>query len=280
MTQYHDIKYLNLLEDILQNGTNKTDRTGTGTRSVFARQMRFDLSDGTIPLLTTKKIHLKSIIHEILWYLQGTGNIKYLQDNGIRIWNEWADSNGDLGNIYGVQWRKWKQYVNIPDSPEHYQIKEIDQIANVIHTLRTNPDDRRMIVNSWNVGELTDMKLPPCHYVFQFYVNDEKLSCILNQRSADGFLGVPFNIVQYSILTRMVAQVTNLQPGEFIWNGGDVHIYNNHFEQVKEQLIRVPYPSPTLRLNKSIKEIDDFGFDDFIIENYNSYPTIKAQVAV
>jgi thymidylate synthase len=237
--------------------------------------MQFDLSDGTIPLLTTKKMHIPSIIHELLWYISGSGNIKYLQDNGVRIWNEWADENGDLGPVYGYQWR------HAPKLHLGVVIGEVDQLAEVINKLKTNPTDRRLIINSWNVGQLHDMKLPPCHYTFQFYVDDDnRLCCKMTQRSCDLFLGVPFNIVQYSILTRMVAQVVGLQPGTFIWDGGDVHIYTNHFDQVKEQLRRYPAPSPTLKLNPSITNIDDFKYEDFEICNYDPQSAIKATVAV
>lgn len=283
---YHDVPYLNLLKDVYTNGVQKGDRTGTGTKSVFSRQMRFDLSDGTIPLLTTKKMHTKSIIHEILWYIKGDSNIKYLQDNGVRIWNEWADENGDLGPVYGVQWRRWPvpgmlsiDYQSDPPSPK-LEWKYIDQIAKVVDKLRNNPDDRRIIVNSWNVGQLDDMRLPPCHYAFQFYVADGKLSLMLNQRSCDTFLGVPFNIAQYSILLHMFAHVTGLRPSEFIWNGGDVHIYNNHFKQVEQQLSNDPYPSPKLLLREGVKEIDDFVFEDFEISDYKSHEAIKAKVSV
>jgi thymidylate synthase len=317
----HDQQYLSLLKDVIYNGRACIDRTGTGTIKVFGRQMRFDLSDGTIPLLTTKKMHLPAIFHEILWYLSGNGNIKYLQDNGIRIWNEWADENGDLGNVYGVQWRKWQKYelTNITDGRFYYeQTEQIDQIAEVIERLKTNPDDRRMLVNAWNVGELDDMKLPPCHYAFQFFSTEmtfierlnwfnfqypeillissshdvllhtldeyniptRMLSCKLTQRSCDVFLGVPFNISQYSVLTRMIAEVVGMAPGEFIWDGGDVHIYSNHLDQVNEQLTRTPFESPTLRFARAVDNIDDFTYDDFIVENYEFHPAIKAKVSV
>lgn len=294
MISYHDEEYLDLIEYVLDYGVEKTDRTGTGTLSVFGSQMRFDLSDGTIPLLTTKKIHTKSIIHEILWYLQGNTNVRYLQENGVRIWNEWADENGDLGPIYGHQWRKWTHTKVIGsewDVVKHngntttifntkVQQKTHDQIADAINRLKTNPTDRRIIINAWNVGELEEMSLPPCHAFFQFWSDGHRLSCQLYQRSCDIGLGVPFNIVQYSILLRMIAQVTNLTPGEFIWTGGDVHIYNNHVEPLKEQLNRSPYPSPTLKLNPELNNIDDFRFDDFVIENYKCHPTIKMEVSV
>lgn len=299
MTSFHDNTYLQLLNDVLNNGVQKTDRTGTGTRSVFSRQMRFDLSDGTIPMLTSKKMHVRSIIHEILWYLQGNTNIKYLQDNGVRIWNEWANENGDLGPVYGAQWRKWATPNGVAinwetDPPTPFvKYEYVDQIGNIIHSLKHNPDDRRMLVSAWNPGLLPDktksfaenvangkQALPPCHYAFQFWVGDNKLSCMLNQRSCDVFLGVPFNIVQYSILTRMIAQVCDLEVGEFIWNGGDVHLYNNHVEQAKEQLSREPYSSPELVLNPDVKDIDGFKFEDFEIVGYESHPTIKAEVSV
>lgn len=285
----HDLQYLDLLDVIMAVGNNKGDRTGTGTKSIFGHQMRFDLSDGTIPMLTTKKMFVRGIIHEILWYLQGNTNIKYLTDNNVHIWDEWADQNGNLGPVYGKQWRNWGggkdggidrnyetgivTYVSNPG---------IDQLAQVIETLKTNPNDRRMIVSSWNVEDLPNMNLPPCHCLFQFYVADGKLSCQLYQRSCDVFLGVPFNIVQYSILLRMIALVTNLDPGEFIWTGGDVHIYNNHFDQAKEQLSRTPYDSPKLWIDPTVqgRTIDNFEYDDFEIHDYQSHPTIKAAVSV
>lgn len=286
--QYHDDIYLNLVEDVLSTGIYKGDRTGTGTISTFAREMRFNLSDGTIPLLTTKKMHTRSVIHELLWYLQGNTNIKYLNDNGVTIWDEWADENGELGPVYGKQWRRWDSFdaAHIdwaPDKPIcEVKFKEIDQIADVIDKLRNNPNDRRMIVNAWNVGELDEMALPPCHYSFQFWVDPStsRLSCLLNQRSCDVGLGVPFNIVQYSILVHMIAKVSGYVPGEFIWRGGDVHIYTNHIDQLKEQITRVPYPSPKLILDNSIKEIDDFRFEHFQIDGYVSHPTIKMEVSV
>lgn len=283
---YHDWVYLDLVRDVLWNGVKKENRTGIDTYAVFSRNMRFNISDGTIPMLTTKKMHVRSIIHELLWYLQGSTNIKYLQDNGVRIWNEWADENGDLGPVYGYQWRKWPKAVGAkinwetdPPSAE-VEYEHIDQIANVIHTLRTNPNDRRMIVNAWNVSMLPDMALPPCHYTFQFFVAEGKLSCKLTQRSCDVGLGVPFNIVQYSILTHMIAQVTGLKPGEFVWEGGDVHIYHNQLKPLMEQISRDPFPSPKLKLNADVKEIDDFKYEDFEIVNYKSHPTIKMEVAV
>lgn len=259
-------QYLNLLRDIMENGVDKMDRTGVGTRSVFGRQMRFDLSKG-FPLVTTKKVHLKSIIYELLWFLKGETNVKYLQDHGVRIWNEWADENGELGPVYGSQWRNWNG-------------EGIDQIAEVINTLKTKPNDRRMIVSAWNVGKIAEMHLPPCHMMFQFYVANNKLSCMLYQRSCDMFLGVPFNIASYALLTMMVAQVCGLEPGEFIHTLGDTHIYHNHFEQVKEQLSHTPYPLPQMKINPNVKDINDFKYEDFELVNYQSYDTIKAKVAV
>ncbi|MDE7386967.1 MAG: thymidylate synthase [Muribaculaceae bacterium] len=262
-------QYLDLLRHILDNGTDKSDRTGTGTRSVFGYQMRFDLSDG-FPLLTTKKLHLRSIIHELLWFLKGDTNVKYLQDNGVRIWNEWADPNGDLGHIYGYQWRSW------PD----YDGGFIDQISEAIDTIRHNPDSRRIIVSAWNVADLKNMNLPPCHAFFQFYVADGRLSLQLYQRSADTFLGVPFNIASYALLLMMVAQVTGLQPGTFVHTLGDAHIYNNHLDQVREQLTRTPRPLPRMVINPDITDIFDFTYDDFKLEDYDPMPHIKAQVSV
>ena len=259
-------QYLDLLRDIMENGVDKMDRTGVGTRSVFGRQMRFDLSKG-FPLVTTKKVHLKSIIYELLWFLKGETNVKYLQEHGVRIWNEWADENGELGPVYGSQWRNWNG-------------EGIDQIAEVINTLKTKPNDRRMIVSAWNVGKIAEMHLPPCHMMFQFYVADNKLSCMLYQRSCDMFLGVPFNIASYALLTMMVAQVCGLEPGEFIHTLGDTHIYHNHFEQVKEQLSHTPYPLPQMKINPNVKDINDFKYEDFELVNYQSYDTIKAKVAV
>ncbi len=259
-------QYLDLLRDIMENGVDKMDRTGVGTRSVFGRQMRFDLSKG-FPLVTTKKVHLKSIIHELLWFLKGETNVKYLQENGVRIWNEWADENGELGPVYGSQWRNWNG-------------EGIDQIAEVIETLKKKPNDRRMIVSAWNVGKIPEMHLPPCHMMFQFYVANNKLSCMLYQRSCDMFLGVPFNIASYALLTMMVAQVCGLEPGEFIHTLGDTHIYHNHFEQVREQLSHTPYPLPQMKINPNVKNIDDFKYEDFELVNYQSYDTIRAQVAV
>ncbi len=259
-------QYLDLLRDIMENGVDKMDRTGVGTRSVFGRQMRFDLSKG-FPLVTTKKVHLKSIIHELLWFLKGETNVKYLQENGVRIWNEWADENGELGPVYGSQWRNWNG-------------EGIDQIAEVIETLKKKPNDRRMIVSAWNVGKIPQMHLPPCHMMFQFYVANNKLSCMLYQRSCDMFLGVPFNIASYALLTMMVAQVCGLEPGEFVHTLGDTHIYHNHFEQVREQLSHTPYPLPQMKINPNVKNIDDFKYEDFELVNYQSYDTIRAQVAV
>lgn len=262
-------QYLDLLRHILKNGTRKDDRTGTGTTSCFGYQMRFDLSEG-FPLLTTKKVHLKSIIHELLWFLNGDTNVKYLQDNGVRIWNEWADAYGNLGHIYGYQWRSW------PD----YEGGHIDQIKEVIETIKNNPDSRRIIVSAWNVGDIKNMNLPPCHAFFQFYVADGKLSLQLYQRSADTFLGVPFNIASYALLTMMVAQVCGLEPGDFIHTFGDVHIYNDHREQVELQLTRTPRRLPRMKINPEVKDIFAFKFEDFELEDYDPYPTIKGKVSV
>ncbi|HMP30138.1 MAG TPA: thymidylate synthase [Saprospiraceae bacterium] len=264
MKQYHD-----LLAHILQNGTQKSDRTGTGTISVFGYQMRFDLNDG-FPLVTTKKLHVKSIIYELLWFLKGDTNVRYLQENGVKIWDEWANESGDLGPVYGHQWRSW--------TAQDGQV--IDQIANVIELLKNNPDSRRIIVNAWNVGDLSKMALTPCHALFQFYVAEGKLSCQLYQRSADTFLGVPFNIASYALLTMMMAQVCDLKLGEFIHTFGDVHLYNNHIEQAELQLTRACRPLPTMRLNPAIKDIFSFTFDDFQLINYNPHPHIKAEVSV
>ena len=262
-------QYLDLLRHILKNGTRKDDRTGTGTTSCFGYQMRFDLSEG-FPLLTTKKVHLKCIIHELLWFLNGDTNVKYLQDNGVRIWNEWADADGNLGHIYGYQWRSW------PD----YEGGHIDQIKEVIETIKNNPDSRRIIVSAWNVGDIKNMNLPPCHAFFQFYVADGKLSLQLYQRSADTFLGVPFNIASYALLTMMVAQVCGLEPGDFIHTFGDVHIYNDHREQVELQLTRTPRRLPRMKINPEVKDIFAFKFEDFELEDYDPYPTIKGKVSV
>ena len=262
-------QYLNLLEQVLKDGAKKEDRTGTGTISVFGHQMRFNMEDG-FPLLTTKKLHLKSIIYELLWFLNGDTNAKYLQDNGVRIWNEWADSNGDLGHIYGYQWRSW------PD----YEGGHIDQISEVVRTIKENPDSRRIIVNSWNVGDLKNMNLPPCHAFFQFYVADGRLSLQLYQRSADIFLGVPFNISSYALLLMMMAQVTGLKAGDFVHTLGDAHIYTNHLEQVKLQLTRDTRQLPQMVINPGIKDIFSFSFEDFELVNYNPHPHIKGEVAV
>jgi len=262
-------QYLDLLKHVMENGTDKNDRTGTGTRSVFGYQMRFDLSAG-FPLLTTKKLHTKSIIHELLWFLKGDTNIQYLKEKGVSIWNEWADENGDLGPVYGFQWRSWLTADG----------KTIDQISNVIDQVKKNPDSRRLIVSAWNPGDIDKMKLPPCHALFQFYVLNGKLSCQLYQRSADIFLGVPFNIASYALLTMMMAQVCGLKPGEFIHTFGDAHIYSNHFEQVHLQLSRTPRKLPSLNMNPLIKNIFDFKFEDFSIINYDPHPAIKAVVAV
>jgi thymidylate synthase len=262
-------QYLDLLRHILANGTEKTDRTGTGTKSVFGYQMRFDLQAG-FPLVTTKKVHLKSIIYELLWFLKGETNIAYLKEHGVKIWDEWADANGELGPVYGKQWRSW----------EGANGKVVDQVTDLIEQVKKNPDSRRLIISAWNVADLPQMALMPCHTIFQFYVANGKLSCQLYQRSADVFLGVPFNIASYALLTLMIAQVCGLQPGEFIHTFGDVHIYNNHTEQVNIQLSRTPYPLPVMKLNPAVKNIFDFNFEDFTLENYQSHPAIKAPVAV
>ncbi|WP_276575582.1 thymidylate synthase [Paenibacillus sp. YPG26] len=261
--------YLELLQDILDHGTRKDDRTGTGTISVFGRQLRFDLSKG-FPLVTTKRIHLKSVIHELLWFLKGDTNISYLKEHGVRIWDEWADENGDLGPVYGSQWRSW-------ETPEG---KHIDQISNVIDAIKRNPDSRRHLVSAWNVAEIEQMKLPPCHFVFQFYVADGKLSCMLTMRSVDTFLGLPFNIASYALLTHMVAQQCDLEVGEFIWSGGDVHIYTNHLEQVNLQLTRTPYELPKLVIKRKPDSIFDYTYEDFEFLNYVHHPAIKAPVSV
>jgi len=262
-------QYLDLLDHVLKNGVEKEDRTGTGTISVFGYQMRFDLADG-FPVMTTKKLHLRSIIHELLWFLNGDTNIKYLNDNRVSIWDEWADENGDLGHIYGYQWRSWPAADG----------KHIDQISQVIESIKTNPDSRRHIVNAWNVGELDNMALPPCHIMFQFYVANGKLSLQMYQRSADIFLGVPFNIASYALLLKMVARVTHLVPGEFVHTFGDAHIYNNHIEQVKLQLTRDTFALPEMKLNPSVKNIFDFKFEDFKLVNYQAHPTIKGEISV
>ena len=261
--------YLDLLRHVKEHGTDRGDRTGTGTRSVFGHQMRFDLSKG-FPLVTTKKVHLKSIIHELLWFLKGESNIAYLQEHNVRIWNEWADEQGELGPVYGVQWRSWKGADG----------KTVDQISQVIEQLKHKPHSRRHIVSAWNVAEIEHMALPPCHALFQFYVADGKLSCQLYQRSADLFLGVPFNIASYALLTMMIAQVTDLNPGDFVHTFGDAHIYHNHFEQVERQLSREPRPLPLMKLNPSVPSIFDFQYEDFCLEAYDPHPGIKAPIAV
>lgn len=262
-------QYKELCRHVLQHGDEKGDRTGTGTISTFGYQMRFDLQEG-FPLLTTKKLHLKSIIHELLWFLKGDTNVKYLQENGVRIWNEWADENGELGRVYGAQWRSWASGDG----------ETVDQIAKLIHDIEHNPNSRRLIVSAWNPGEIDQMALPPCHCLFQFYVSNGKLSCQLYQRSADIFLGVPFNIASYALLTMMIAKVTNLEPGEFIHTLGDAHIYQNHLPQVKMQLEREERTLPTLRITRDVKSVFDFTFDDFVLENYDPHPHIKGEVSV
>ncbi len=262
-------QYLDLLQTIMDKGVIRGDRTGTGTKSVFGYQMRFDLRDG-FPVLTTKKLHLRSIIHELLWFLKGDTNVRYLHDNKVTIWDEWADENGDLGHIYGYQWRSWPT----PDG------RHIDQIADVVEQIRKNPESRRLIVSAWNVGEIDRMALPPCHAMFQFYVAEGRLSCQLYQRSADVFLGVPFNIASYALLTMMVAQVTGLEPGDFVHTLGDAHLYLNHLEQAALQLERVPRPLPTMRINPAVDSVFDFRYEDFTLEGYDPYPSIKAPIAV
>ena len=262
-------QYLQLVQHIIDHGTEKTDRTGTGTKSCFGYQMRFNLAEG-FPLVTTKKLHLKSIIHELLWFLKGDTNIQYLKDNGVRIWDEWADANGDLGPVYGKQWRSWEAPNGVV----------IDQISELIQQIKKTPDSRRLIVSAWNVGDLSKMALMPCHNMFQFYVADGKLSCQLYQRSADVFLGVPFNIASYALLTMMIAQVCDLECGDFVHSFGDVHLYNNHIEQAKLQLTRTPFELPTLKINPAVKDIFGFDFSDFTIENYQCHPGIKAPVAI
>jgi thymidylate synthase len=264
MRQYHD-----LMERVLREGLEKRDRTGTGTFSVFGHQMRFDLADG-FPLLTTKRLHLKSIVYELLWFLNGDTNVRYLQEHGVRIWDEWADEAGELGPVYGHQWRSWPN----PDGGT------IDQIAQVVSDIKRNPDSRRLIVTAWNPADVPKMALPPCHCLFQFYVGGGRLSCQLYQRSADIFLGVPFNIASYALLTMMVAQVTGLKPGEFVHTFGDAHLYSNHLEQAREQLTRRPFALPTMKLNPAVKDIFGFAYEDFILENYQAHPHIKAAVAV
>jgi thymidylate synthase len=262
-------QYLDLLQHIIHNGTDKSDRTGTGTRSCFGYQMRFNLQEG-FPLVTTKKTHLKSIIYELLWFLKGETNVRYLKEHNVSIWDEWADAEGNLGPVYGKQWRSWTGADGV----------EVDQVKDLIHTIKTNPDSRRMIISAWNVADLPKMKLMPCHCLFQFYVADGKLSCQLYQRSADVFLGVPFNIASYALLTMMIAQVCGLQYGDFIHSFGDVHLYNNHFEQAHLQLTRTPFPLPTMKINPEVKDIFEFKFEDFQLENYQAHQGIKAPVAV
>ena len=276
-----DRLYLTLLADVLENGVNKDDRTGTGTLAVFDRTMRFDLGEG-FPIITTKKIHFKSVAHELLWFLSGSSNIKYLQKNGVTIWGEWADKHGELGPVYGVQWRKWGQKISYgPDALAGgpIKVKGIDQISDVISQIKTNPNSRRMVVSAWNVKELPNMALPPCHFTFVFNVMKGKLNCSLIQRSCDLFLGVPFNISSYSLLTHMVAQVTGLKVGEFVWHGIDVHIYKNHVDQATEQLRRTSYKLPTLLLDTDIKDIDDFTYDDIELVNYQHHPAIRAPIS-
>ena len=262
-------QYLQLVQHIIDHGTEKTDRTGTGTKSCFGYQMRFNLAEG-FPLVTTKKLHLKSIIHELLWFLKGDTNIQYLKEHGVRIWDEWADANGDLGPVYGKQWRSWEAPNGVV----------IDQISELIEQIKKTPDSRRLIVSAWNVGDLSKMALMPCHNMFQFYVADGKLSCQLYQRSADVFLGVPFNIASYALLTMMIAQVCDLEYGDFVHSFGDVHLYNNHMEQANLQLNRTPFPLPTMKINPAVKDIFAFQFEDFTLENYECHPGIKAPVAV
>ncbi|MGF6821367.1 thymidylate synthase [Microbacterium sp. ZKA21] len=261
--------YEDLLREVLETGTHKDDRTGTGTVSVFGRQLRFDLSQG-FPLITTKRVHFKSIAYELLWFLRGDSNVRWLQDNGVTIWDEWADASGDLGPVYGVQWRSWPT----PDGGH------IDQLSDVIEQIRKSPDSRRLIVSAWNPADIPDMALAPCHALFQFYVADGRLSCQLYQRSADLFLGVPFNIASYALLTQMIAHQVGLEPGDFVWTGGDCHIYDNHVEQVREQLTREPYPYPKLRFARRPESVFDYAYDDFVIEDYQHHPPIRAAVAV
>lgn len=269
MNQHPEKQYLALMRDILDNGVQKGDRTGTGTLSVFGRQMRFDLSQG-FPLLTTKKLHIRSIIHELLWFLSGDTNIKYLKENGVSIWDEWADENGDLGPVYGKQWRRWKTSNG----------EEIDQISQVVQQIKTNPNSRRHIISAWNVADVNDMALPPCHTLFQFYVVEGKLSCQLYTRSQDFFLGTPFNLASYALLVHMIAQQCDLEPGDFVWTGGDVHLYSNHIEQANLQLTREPYPMPMLIIKRKPNSIFDYKFEDFEIVNYQAHPSIKAPIAV
>ena len=269
MQKHQEQQYLDLIKHILTNGEQKGDRTGTGTKSVFGYQMRFDLSK-EFPLLTTKKVHWKSVVHELLWFIAGDTNVKYLQDNGVRIWNEWADEDGNLGPVYGHQWRSW----------ETIDGHVIDQLSDVIEQIKTNPDSRRLLVNAWNVGDIDKMALPPCHMMFQFYVSNGKLSCQLYQRSADVFLGVPFNIASYALLTIMIAHITNFEPGEFIHTFGDAHVYENHYDQVNEQVARVPKPLPQISINRKVESIFDFKFEDFDLINYDPHPIIKGKVSV
>ena len=269
MSRHQEHQYLDLIKHILENGSPKTDRTGTGTKSVFGHQMRFNLAE-EFPLLTTKKIHWKSVVYELLWFIAGDTNVKYLQDNGVRIWNEWADEDGNLGPVYGHQWRSW----------ETVDGRVIDQFADVVAQIKNNPDSRRLIVNAWNVGDLDKMALPPCHMFFQFYVNNGKLSCQLYQRSADVFLGVPFNIASYALLTLMMAHVTGLAPGEFVHTFGDAHIYDNHMEQVSEQVSREPKPFPKIKINRDVESVFDFKFEDFDLIDYDPHPLIKGKVSV
>jgi thymidylate synthase len=284
MNNAFDHTYLDMMDFIIQHGTKKGDRTGTGVRSVFGYQMRFDLSNGTIPLLTSKRVHTKSIIHELLWFLSGDTNIKYLNDNGVTIWDEWADEKGNLGPVYGSQWRDWKTSKVKWTSSSEFDPISIDQISMLVDQINSTPDSRRLMVNAWNVGELDEMKLPPCHYSFQCYVSNNELSLLINQRSCDTFLGVPFNICQYSMLLCMLAEVCGYNRGELIWNGGDVHIYSNHMEQAYEQLSRrvtqVIPSSPTLKFAREVDNIFDFKYEDFIVEGYEPLPAIKAPVAV
>nr|WP_026059697.1 thymidylate synthase [Microbacterium yannicii] len=261
--------YEDLLRDVLENGTHKSDRTGTGTTSAFGRQIRFDLSQG-FPLITTKRVHFKSIAYELLWFLRGESNVRWLQENGVTIWDEWADADGELGPVYGVQWRSWPTASG----------EQIDQISQVLDQIRSNPDSRRLIVSAWNPADIPDMALAPCHALFQFYVADGRLSCQLYQRSADLFLGVPFNIASYALLTLMIAQQAGLEPGDFVWTGGDCHIYDNHLEQVREQLTRDPYPYPSLRFARRPASIFDYRFEDFVVEDYQHHPAIRGAVAV
>ena len=275
--------YLDLLRDVYENGTRKADRTGTGTRSLFGRQMRFDLAAG-FPLVTTKKVHLKSIVHELLWFLQGDSNVRYLQENGVTIWDEWADEQGELGPVYGHQWRSWGAACGPTDDRESTENADnqpgVDQIRDVVERIKRDPDSRRLIVSAWNVADVPQMALPPCHLLFQFYVADGRLSCQLYQRSADLFLGVPFNIASYALLTMMIAQVTGLELGEFVHTFGDVHLYDNHLEQAETQLSREPRPLPTMNINPDVNSIFDFRYEDFTLENYDPHPRISAPVAV